>query len=147
LTAWAEHPYRLLDDLLPILLILDVVDSDIRNHQIEAVVFEWQLDHITGLQLDTVGDAFCDSISKGCFDGIPRLISPLPEIDTDGSARRQMLGGHQQYGAPTTSDVQDSLIAVQVKLVKQFSPDSEFAATRRVKPAAHAQHHENASAE
>src|SRR4051812_44758528 len=44
-----------------------------------------------------------------------------------------MLGGHEQYRTPATSQVQDSLIPPKVQLVEQFGPDDKLASQRGVK--------------
>src|SRR5262245_53972882 len=43
-----------------------------------------------------------------------------------------MLGGHEQYRTPATSQVQDSLIPPKAQLVEQFGPDHELASQRGV---------------
>jgi len=61
------------------------------------------------------------------------LIDASPQVHTHCPARGEMFGGHEQYGTPPTSQVQDSLIPPKVQLVEQFGPDHELASQRGVK--------------
>jgi hypothetical protein len=79
------------------------------------------------VQFDTIGYPLRDGVAPGGLGGITRLIDASPQVHTYCPARGQVLGGHEQYRTPTTSQVQDSLIPTEVQLVEQFGPDHELA--------------------
>jgi hypothetical protein len=60
------------------------------------------------------------------------LVSRSPNIDSDRSAGRKALGGHEQHGASPAAQVQNSLVPSQRQILKQLCPNRELAPQRRV---------------
>jgi hypothetical protein len=69
------------------------------------------------VQFDTIAYSFSKRVTPSGLDGIAGLISSLPDIYPYRPTRGQMPSCKEQYGTPSTSQVQDSLIAPELQLV------------------------------
>jgi hypothetical protein len=85
------------------------------------------------VQFDTIDHLLSDCVAPSGFQGIAGLIDTSPQVHTCRATCGQTLSGHEQYRTPTTSYVQDSLIAPKAQLVEQVGPNHELASKRAVK--------------
>ena len=121
-TARTQHPHRLADGFLPAGTSADVVDRQTGDNHIEAVVFKGQRRHVGRVQFDPIRHPLGDGVAPGGLGGIAGLIDASPQVHAHRPARGQVLGGHEQYRTPATSQVQDSLVTPKVSTGRAIRP-------------------------
>src|SRR6185436_6554593 len=125
--AWAQHPYRFADCSLPAGTHANVVDREVGENHIKALVLKGQRPQVTRVQFDPIRHSLGDGVALGGLGRIAGLIDLSPKIHSHGPARGQVLRSHQEHRTPAASQVQDALVAPKPQPIEQFGPDHELA--------------------
>jgi hypothetical protein len=125
--ARTQHSHSFADGFLPASASANVVHGQAGDNQIKTVVFEGERRDVPGVQFDAIGHSFGGCVAPRSFQRVAGLIEISPQVHTHRPAYGQTLRGHEEHGAPATSQVQNPLITPQVQLVNQAGPNHEFA--------------------
>src|SRR5262249_12200617 len=125
--AWTEYSDSLLDCFLSTDTTFDVMNGNVRDDHVKAIVFKGQSRHVGRMQLNSISYPFSDSIAHCDLSGVARLIPFPPEIDPHCPARGKAFGGQEQYAPAPTTHIQDPFIPAEVEPVEQLSPAHELA--------------------
>src|SRR5262249_16973391 len=100
--AWTEYSDSLLDCFLSTDTTFDVMNGNVRDDHVKAIVFKGQSRHVGRMQLNSISYPFSDSIAHCDLSGVARLIPFPPEIDSHCPARGQPFARQDQSPlAPT----------------------------------------------
>src|SRR5262245_20384139 len=91
----------------------DVMNGDVRDDDVEAVVCEGKRGDVGGLQNDAIRDTLRDRIPPSGCRRIARLISLVPDVHAYGVAGGQAPRAQQQHRAAAAAEIENALVSVQ----------------------------------
>ena len=116
--AGGEHARDLGERPLALFARVDVVQAQVRHHDVDAAVGERERARVLVADLAVRRDALGADIGDGALERVAREIRLLEDVDADGASPRQSLGRADGKEAEAGADVEHGLAAAEAPEVE-----------------------------